>query len=168
MPDRIHQAISRLEYDFSQFDLNEFIRHVERHARREILLEEKPLRRDVSAFWINACTAHYIIYNLHLHPIHQTHSILHEVAHILLGHSCKKLSDVFPSKLLAQLDIEIPAGRMRQRQPPGHDPAEREAEEFAFQIQTRVLAARRQEMFMGQSSSNERLRHYVDTMGFDL
>ena len=165
----VKAAIDKLGYDFDQFELNDFVRHVERLLRREIILIPFAFDRGLSALWIRAETAHYIFYNDRTHAIHQAHSILHEIGHIVLNHACRPLDEVLPPDLLKLLQTRQPQGRLRKvGLPLRQDPEEQEAEMFVFEIQRSLLPKQRQFEVMGQSSSNEALRKWVDSMAFDV
>ncbi|QPC81727.1 ImmA/IrrE family metallo-endopeptidase [Phototrophicus methaneseepsis] len=167
--DAVKAVIDKLDYDFDHFELNGFIRHVECLLRREIILVPFAFNPGLSAMWVRAETAHYIFYNDRTHPIHQAHSILHEIGHIVLNHACRPIDQVLPPELLKLLQTLQPQGRLRKAGLPlRQDPEEQEAEMFVFVIQKSLLPKRRQVEVMGQSSSNEALRKWVDSMAFDV
>lgn len=165
---RLNTVIEQLEYDFNTFELNDFVRHVERLRRREILTLPLPLDLGLSAIWIRARSADYIFYNDRLHPIHKTHNILHEIAHILLGHTCQSIDAVLPPDLMAQLQTEPVQGRLRKADPHLRaDVEEQVAEAFVFHIQKRLVNANRMAELMSRSSSIEALERWVETMAFE-
>ena len=57
------------------------------HTGRQIHLEAWPLTTDVAGFWLAGGSTDYIFYAQDATPPHQEHIILHELAHILSGHS---------------------------------------------------------------------------------
>jgi hypothetical protein len=166
--DRLKEFIDRLGYDFNQFEIAHFIQHIERLQRREILVIPLPFEPGLSAVWIRAETADYIFYNVRTHPIHQTHNILHELAHILLDHTCWTIDQALPPELLVLVSTSPLQGRLRNAD--RHlrlDQEEQEAEAFVFLIQKRLVTANRISQLMGQSSSIGALRQWVDSMAFD-
>lgn len=166
--DRLKKVVDRLGYDFNQFELAHFIRHTERLQRREILVIPLPFEPGLSAVWIRAETADYIFYNERTHPIHQTHNILHELAHILLDHTCWPIDQALPPELLALVRTSQMQGRLRKADPHLRaDQEEQEAEAFVFLIQKCLVTANRMTQLMGQSSSIDALRQWVDSMAFD-
>lgn len=166
--DRLKELIDRLAYDFNQFELAHFIRHIERLQRREILVIPLPFEPGLSAVWIRAETADYIFYNVRTHPIHQSHNILHELAHILLDHTRWPIDQALPPELLALVGTSQLEGRLRKADPYLRaDQEEQEAEAFVFLIQKRLVTANRMTQLMGQSSSIDALRRWVDSMAFD-
>ena len=168
--EKLKEVIDRLEYDFSQFELAHFIQHIERLKRREIILTPLPFEPGLSAVWIRAETADYIFYNVRTHPIHQTHNILHELAHILLDHTCWTIEQEqgLPPELLDHVQTSPLQGRLRKADPHLRaDHEEQEAEAVVFLIQKRLVTANRISQLMGQSSSIDALRRWVDGMAFD-
>ena len=89
---RLSKVIESLEYDFRQFSLEDFVDHIARRKRREIILQSWSFdSKELSALWLPQETAHYIFFNARYHQLHQTHSILHELAHLVLNHSLRDL-----------------------------------------------------------------------------
>ena len=167
VPDDLATTLDRLGYDFQAFDLAHFIQHVETYRQRTIFVNPLPLQLELSAAWVRAETADYIFYNQDTHPVQQTHSILHEIAHILLEHPCHPLSDVLSPKLLNRLQNGVPHGRPRLADAQLRaSPEEREAEAFVLLIQQRLVNARRLSELTGPSSSIRALRYWVDGMAF--
>jgi hypothetical protein len=163
----VQVALTRLDYDFRDFSMEHFVRHVESYRRREIILNRLPLDLRLSALWIRADTADYIFYNQNIHLVLQTHSILHEIAHIVLNHPCQPIDSVFTPEMLAQLRGKATEGRLRMADPHRRqDDEERQAERFVVLIQQRILQARRLEQLKGPSTSIAALRDWVDGMGF--
>ena len=96
LENKLKDVVESLDYDFNEFELTHFIRHIEQLMRREIILVPLPLELGLYAVWIPAETAHYVFYNEIAHPVDQTHSILHELAHIVLNHSRKHIGQLLP------------------------------------------------------------------------
>src|SRR5690606_10150230 len=141
---------------------------IQRYRRREIILGPADFDHELSALWVRAETADYIFFNMTHHIIHQTHSVLHEIAHIILDHQCAPISDILPPELLAELQFNEPVGRPRIMKPELHDtPEEQEAEAFVYIIQREIMNANRMEQLLGQGSSIQKLNKYVEGMAFD-
>lgn len=161
------RIVAGLDYDFTRFEVMAFIAHIAAQRGRDILVKGYPFQREVSGVWIRAETADYIFYNNTLHPIHQTHSILHELAHPVLGHRGQSLAAALPPDFWQPGAETKPVGRLRAPALIGDDEQEREAELFVGVIQKQVLSARRfQELYTGHSSSAV-FRPYADGMGFE-
>jgi hypothetical protein len=79
------------DFDFHQFTVERFARWlVQQHGRPITFV---PWRMPVTAFgvWL-ACEAHdYVFYEEDTAPIHQAHIQLHEMAHMLCGHSPEQI-----------------------------------------------------------------------------
>jgi hypothetical protein len=167
---QIEVVVDNMKYDFTHFKLSAFIDHIECLKRRPILvLPSKFQDEALSAVWVKAETAHYMLYNYRYHRIHVTHSVLHEIAHLMLGHPCHKLDEVLAPELIAELRLSNPIGHSRKVSPTFMStPEEREAEAFVYSIQQRVKNANRLYELMGQGSSIEALNRYVSPMGFEM
>lgn len=89
---RVQQAIENLGYDFQQFDLESLVRRIEDQRQRGITRIPFPFQPGLTGLWIPATNVDYIFYDQNTHSLHQTHIILHELAHIVLGHRCQPLT----------------------------------------------------------------------------
>lgn len=159
------KVIEQLAYDFENFDLQHFIDHIQKLRQRDIILLPATFGHELSAVWVRAETADYIFYNTIHHIIHQTHSILHEIAHITLEHSCIPVDAILSPELLAELETTKPVGRPRIARPLFQDSEEEQAAEaFVYVIQKQVINANRLEQLLGQGSSNQVLNKYVSGM----
>jgi len=82
-----HVAILR-DLDIpAPFDLGLFVSWLQRQRGRNIQL--CPFRSGADmpcGFWVSTAEADYIYYEAATTPFHQTHIVMHEIAHILLGH----------------------------------------------------------------------------------
>ena len=158
----IKTAINQLEYDFDDFSLEHFIFHVKKLRQREIILLPTVLAFEISALWVKREIEDYIFYNTAQHDIHQTHSILHEIAHIVLDHSCVPVNDILPKELLAMLQNGKIMGRPRMPKTLlQDDPEEQAAESFVYLIQEQIIDTNRLEHLTTQGSSNQMLDKYV-------
>lgn len=165
----IQQAIQSLDYDFEQFELPDFVNHLEQQRNRTIHLKGVKLKSDLFGIWIPAPSADYVFFNATLHPIHQIHSVLHELAHIVLNHTCDSIYDVLPPELLAELGTSLTVkGRLRTASPQkDRDPQEIESELFVFEIQKQVMTAQRISELQGGRSSIPLFRPLADGMAFE-
>lgn len=170
------QAIIRsLDYDFDQFELHDFIGHIERLRGRKILVYGMDFQSDLFGLWIPGQAEDFVFYNENLYSVHQIHSILHELAHMVLGHANHRVDTIITPEILKQFE-GIPGDK-----PPTHglgrlrkaltleerDAQEEEAEMFVFAIQGYLMAARRiDELYKGHSSI-EFFRPIADGMAFD-
>ncbi len=155
----VAHTVRALGYDFACFELPDFVQHVAKLCGTDILLLRYPFSPELHGLWIPAATAHYVFVNATLHPVHQLHIVLHELAHIVLDHPRTPLHEVVPAGLLETFRRPEREGRVRRG--PGGATAlsaeEREAEEFVFLVQQQVTRARRLHELVGSGSSIESL-----------
>ena len=165
--DRVQEALDALGYDFSQFELAHFVSHIVGLRQKPIQIIQLPLTAALFGVWVSAAQQDYIFCNMRLQPIHQTHVILHEIAHMLLNHRRQRIDHVLPLDLLRELGQDA-SGRLRvapdrdQRS----DAEEQESERFVYLIQRQVVRARRLAELTGESSSIPALKPITDAMGF--
>ncbi len=171
---QIDAIIDLLDYDFATFEIEHFCQHIERLHQRPIIVTHWRLAPDLFGMWFAGAQRDYIFINASLHPIHQTHTLLHELAHLFLKHRGIGLDEV-------NLDPEL-AEALRQLLTPapttGHfrsaqrvlleTPEEVEAELFVILIQKRVLHAQRMnELYGPEVTSIESMRPYVNALNFN-
>jgi hypothetical protein len=168
MRDPVEVVLENLEYDFTQFELTDFIAHIERLNRREIILQALPHTGRVNAMWVRTKTADFILYDGDIHSIYNTHLILHELAHIVLGHSGLSMEAVLSPELLAELPAQGLCRKVGLVCPPGQEEQEKEAEAFVFLVQKRLVAANRLSALLSQSTSIGPLRDWVASMAFNV
>ncbi len=163
----IADVIRHLDYNFENFELSHFLRHLEQVRNRALFVVPWSFRPDLFGLWIPQESADYIFYNQGLHPIHRIHTVLHEVAHVILGHSRRDIRSVLPLELLEELGVTQPHGYLRTAAVVfSDDPEEREAEMFVYLIQQYIVKGNRLAELVGQSSSITGLKPYTDSMGF--
>jgi hypothetical protein len=165
--DRVQQALDALAYDFSRFELAHFVVHVANLRQKPIQIVRLPLAAALFGVWVPTARQDYIFCNLRLQPIHQTHVILHEIAHMLLNHRRERIDHVLPPDLLRELGQDA-AGRLRVAPNANQraDAEEQESERFVYLIQRQVVRARRLAELTGESSSIPALKPITDAMGF--
>ena len=165
----VSAVIEQINYDFNRFELNHFLDHIQQLRKRKLILKSATLQHEIAAIWVYTDTTDYIFFKSSDHVIHQTHNILHEIAHMMLDHTRIPLEDMFPSELFDVLFSGQITGRPRRiTREPSNDIEEFEAEEFVFAIQEQVMAANRIEQLLGKASSISELNSYVEGMGFDV
>lgn len=114
------------------FDLDTFVEAVARERGRPVHVEPIPPgehRGGVCGLWIATDQADWVFVEESTSPLHREHIVLHEVGHLLRGHSTSAedlvslLPDIDPARVRAVL------ARSRY-----DDAQEREAEEFATSL----------------------------------
>jgi hypothetical protein len=84
---RVSMLFQALDYDFSSLTIESFVRWVEKQqGGRRIECKAWPLPASVSGAWLATPTCDYIFFPADVHPLHRTHILLHELAHMLCGH----------------------------------------------------------------------------------
>ena len=165
--ERVLEAIQHLNYDFREFTLSHFIHYLSESRHRPIGVQGFPFR-EAHALWVKTQTTDYIFYDQNTHRIHQVHSILHEVGHIVLDHVGRKLSDVLSPELLAHLKtiIKEPAcGQLRTTRLMD-TPEEQEAEAFGRLLQKEIVFAHRMDQLIGRTSSIDELARFAGSLGY--
>lgn len=161
---RIQLVLDSLCYDFNTFEVDHFVHHLEHLRRRTIIRVSYNFDAGLTGLWIPAETADYIFYTQFTHPIHQAHITLHEIAHMVLGHRCKRIDQIFPTELINtfRLSNEFLS---RSSEDSETDFDEQEAEAFVYLIQQRVVAAHRFSQLTQGQSSIEGLNRFTDSLG---
>lgn len=156
---KISAAIQGLDYDFDHFALGDFIAYIERRRGRPIRVKDFPMASMFGA-WLTSSRRDYIMVSDITHPVHRAHIILHEIGHMVLEHPSLPLTDLFPPELLQALELEEALGCARFVDPDDRmdTPEEREAEEFVFQIRSRVSRANRLHELIEISTSIQSLQ----------
>lgn len=163
----LRHVLRALHYDFTAFALSDFTTHIEYFCDTQILLLRFPFAPDLHGVWIPIENVQYVFVNTALHPVHQIHIALHELAHIVLAHPPLPLSAVLPRALLEVLNVSAAAGRARfagQAYDPQRAAVEQEAERFVFLVQQRVTRAQRLHELIGAGSSIEELMPLMRTV----
>lgn len=161
---RIQTVLDGIEYDFNQFSLDGFIKHLEVSRKRTIVQVSYEFNPGLTGLWIPAETADYIFYTRLTHPIHQVHIILHEVAHMVLEHPCKRIDQILPPSLVKSLRLSE-AVLTRSVLNPSSDFEELEAEAFVYIVQQRIVAAKRLSQLTNGQSSIDGLSRFTDSLG---
>lgn len=141
---RVNELLDQFGYDFTQFTLTHFIRWIEEREKVTFILKrwEAPPGCSGSMLLDYRPNIHILFYNENASPLHQTHIILHELAHYLLGHipedhvTRRELIHLFHHGVLQQTNaIFLRSGL--------DDEQEQEAELLAMTIQTKIIEAAR-------------------------
>lgn len=159
----IRKILDDLAYDFSKFEVEDFVQHVERYQQREIIVNGVAIEREISAMLLRGETVDYIFYNLNLHPVQQTHSLLHEIAHIVLQHPYRRLEEFLSPEMLAKEQTRTAIGHLRVANAQlRQSTEEQEAEAFVMLIQEQLVIVRRLQKLMEPSSSIAAFRPWID------
>jgi hypothetical protein len=145
---RMQALLDSLDYDFSQFTMENFRLWVEHQRGKKI--ELVPFRipsPTVSGAWLAGETRDFIFYEYDTPPVHQVLIQLHELSHMLCKHPTLQVSDneiYLAFRGAAPLDEIKEIGSLLLRSDHGNE-AELEAETLASLIQETVLRYHRME-----------------------
>lgn len=128
-----------------------------------------PLSPDLFGFWYPTRETDFIAINANLHHVHQLHTLLHELAHMLLGHRGTDLRQLLAEDLMQQLNLVPAEGHLRSASTidQADNSQEREAEQFVMAIRRKLVAVRRLQELYGEPTSNAILRSYVRGLDFN-
>ncbi|MBK8030478.1 MAG: ImmA/IrrE family metallo-endopeptidase [Chloroflexi bacterium] len=100
-----------------------------------------PFTAEIYGLWVPAPTTDYIFVNAHLLPAHRVHTMLHEIAHLLLNHRGVDIRSVLGEPVWQALGLSSGTGHLRSVAL-NDSPEDEEAEVFVLLIQQRVARAR--------------------------
>jgi hypothetical protein len=167
--DRLVRQLDDWGYDFSRFQIADFVGWVESRRGRPIRVVPMPLPPELFGAWIEGDTADYIFFEDEPLHVHTVHILLHELSHILLGHKTVRVSgELAPVVKPAASE----SGQAHQslnglfRQVGYADEQEVEAETLSSLIQHRVyqqagLAA------LSHSGRGPEMRQFMQGLGMD-
>jgi hypothetical protein len=137
---RVQVALEQLHYNWHNFSIQNFAAHISQLRQRPLQLIGIALN-DLSGICISTADGDYVFYDHQRHPTLQLHTILHEIAHLVLNHTTSSLhgTDEFSGILL-----HINARAQRQLHQPDLRREEDEAEYFAFLAQRTIAIVQRQ------------------------
>ncbi len=89
------------------FDIASFCDVLSRHQGRPIVLHGITSQAGMCGLWIATPDADHIFYERDTTPLHQEHIILHELSHVLCGHSAPLPHTEWSRVLLPDLDVKM-------------------------------------------------------------
>jgi hypothetical protein len=133
----IQAALTQLHYDWHNFSIDDFTRHVAHQRQRELHLQGFPLKtREFSGLCVVTPRGDHLFFDVTQHHIIQQHTLLHELAHLVLKHSHMPLH-------LHDIQDLAPILHLRSEQHRAESQEETEAEIFAFLVQQAAVESRR-------------------------
>ena len=165
----VHEILLALNYEFSQFSITDFVQHIASHLERIIRITPWDLSGQLFGAWISNGDQQeeYIFYDRQL-PLLQRHQvILHELGHILSGHTTKELSTrelngMLAAKLLKADEKDIFHSAQLRAHQGGWEDAEAEA--FAHIVQAAIRSSEPSKTIAARS---KQLNDYLDSMGLN-
>jgi hypothetical protein len=140
-------VLHALDYDFTRFAVLDFVQHIATLRLRPIRVGQCALSDDLFGAFIPKPQVDFLLVNESLHPVHQAHTLLHELAHLLFDHPRLSLTPYLPAEVIQSLDLlaspieGVP--RFAFDSAAAMPPWEREAEQFSYVVQHQVHRARR-------------------------
>ncbi|MBP7963681.1 MAG: hypothetical protein KBG20_18865 [Caldilineaceae bacterium] len=132
------------EFDFSTFTWPGFVDWLSQRQGKQVLLVPIPTESS-SLFggWISTAAAEFIFFDKGTLPMHQIHIQLHEIAHMLCGHSTFHADQEHMSQSQEEI-MALAASAMRMRHV-AESETEQEAEILTALIQSAIFSHGRQE-----------------------
>lgn len=165
----VEAAIDILGYDFNAFNIDGFLHHIALQRNRRLSVHTVPLSSDLFGFWYPTQETDFIAVNGNLHHMHQLHTLIHELAHMLLGHRGMDLRTLLAEDLIRELNIVHAEGHLRSAKTidRANNSQEREAEQFVMAIRQKLVAARRLQELYGEPTSIHSMQPYVRGLDFN-
>ncbi|MDX2137284.1 MAG: ImmA/IrrE family metallo-endopeptidase [Chloroflexota bacterium] len=145
--------IDELNYDWDAFEIHDFVRAVADKVQRAICVVPTLCAVEIAAVWVRTARYDFIFVRQTASPVLQTHSILHELGHIALGHHGYTMNDAQPNAVVKA----IAASKSRIED----TPEEAQAERFAIEVSTKVQQARRAHLMA--TTAIPGLRPYIES-----
>jgi hypothetical protein len=165
----VQAVVEGLGYDFDRFEVEDFQHHIAKRRERPLSIRYVALAPELFGFWYPTANTDYIAVNSNLHPAHRIHTLLHELAHMLLGHRGTDLRKLLGEDIIHQLGIGAGEGHLRSIATidQANDRQEQEAEEFVLLIRRKLVTAHRLQELYGEPTSIDSLRPYVRGLDFN-
>ncbi len=165
----VQAVVEGLGYAFDHFEVEDFQQHVAARRGRPLKVYYIPLSPELFGFWYPAELTDYIAVNANLLPVHRIHTLLHEIAHMLLGHRGMDLRDLFGSDIAHKLGISLGEGHLRAATTIADTDnlQEREAELFVLLIRRKLVTAQRLHELYGEPTSIPAMQPYVRGLDFN-
>lgn len=139
---RVRFAVDNLDYNWHRFTINDFIHHIASTRQRKITLMGFPLY-DFSGLCLSTPNQDYIAFDIQRHPNLQIHTKLHELAHLILGHTVSISVDDLSGDQILSILLHINTRTVHRYSDPIKILQENEAEYFAFVVEGYVANHKR-------------------------
>jgi Zn-dependent peptidase ImmA (M78 family) len=152
---RMQKLLDELDYDFHGFTLQSFTTWLEQRRGRKIEYHRRAmLSPRLHGSWLAGEDRDFVFYEANTIPIHQLHICLHELGHMICGHSTVTIGrDATPS------DLEHVLLRSFHS-----DEEEKEAEALTELIQNRILRYHKLDELVAGTATDEDLASYLRAM----
>ncbi len=78
--------LDSLDYDFSQFTLEDFVSWLEWRRGRKIKFVAQEMPATLHGAWLKGIDEDFVFFEANTPALHQAHNQLHEMSHMLCGH----------------------------------------------------------------------------------
>jgi len=140
---KLGTVLDGLEYDFSKFNIHDFVEWIAERRKRPIYLKPWRFTKSIFGAWLPKDDFDLIYYEPGLAEVHTIHILLHELSHMLLNHIPIQINEKLAFTFRAASDIDLQefeptiVGLCRSIQYSNEQ--EKEAEILSSLIQTRVF-----------------------------
>lgn len=159
--EKLLSDIKSIGYDFSNYNLVEFINWLENNiaVNKKLLLIPQELGPDEFGGWVSSDIAEFFFYEAQTPRIHQAHIVLHEVSHWLCGHRTMIIEPALAEKMLeAWPKTQFPADKaVQMRSIIWENQEEIEAEMLAYLIEFEAKLSKKK-------ASHNRFTTYLKSM----
>ncbi len=164
---RAEKVLRELHYDFRSFSIEHFIYWIGGLRERQIISSPFKMPAGMFGAWFtdDEEPREYIFYRDNSPKIHQIHIQLHELAHMLLGHSTFPINR---RSIVEALEgrLELPFNKLvLQRTSDRSELEEKECETLATIIQEMVIRNSQLEQLTSGISSHENIAQYLKDLG---
>ena len=165
----VEAVVEGLGYNFDRFNIEDFQHHVAARRGRPLSVRYVPLSPELFGFWFPTEHTDYVAINAKLHPAHRIHTLLHELAHMLLSHRGRNLEELLGDEIAHKLNILSGEGHLRSALTIAEpdNVQEREAELFVMIIRRKLVTAQRLHELYSESTSIAMMQPYVRGMDFN-
>jgi IrrE N-terminal-like domain len=133
--DPVSAIIDTFAYQWETFEIQHFVNFIAGNVHRTIRIVSVDCAPGISAVWIHMATCEFIFVRAAAAPVLQTHSILHEIGHIVLGHRGYHIPDEQRQDWIQSIAANKSSIMDKTE--------EQEAEHFAVTVYMRARLARR-------------------------
>lgn len=160
---KMKAVLDGLAFDFSNFTMDGFVSWLQERTAREIEFIFWEMPPGLFGVWLSGpeLGTEYIFVDKSAAPLHKVHIQLHELSHIICGHTTITLNKSSLQKLLidfAENDHSSYSALFRSF---SNEQQEQEAELLAALIQQRVIRHKRiQQLSIAASSDSELATHF--------
>lgn len=156
-------VLQGIDFDFAGFTMDRFTAWVQERHGREIRFIPWHMPPGLFGVWMSDADepVEHIFIDKAIPPLHQVHTQLHELSHMLCKHATARLTRTQMVELLHQAIQDPSVLKELLLRSPDNDQREREAETLAALIQNQVIGHQRiQQLSITASSNKELLVHF--------